>query len=371
MHVKILLMSAVLLSSQVYAQSTSKSKNKSKPSAAVSAKSKATTKEAPAPTAPSTPLIEEVKKEEEKKVEPPVAVAVVPATLPAKIFTYMKEKFSVSYHGEYYFVRRDIDSADKNDHDIQDLKVMHNPTIIYKPIKNWQLLATAEFKYTDAPAPGSGTFVNDYHRALLTLTRKNILTEKENGVQLDAGIGRRDYNTRTTPSLYGNDRIFTTLTKTYGKNNGSLFIQYLYNDPRKVSALTWEHALELLPTITIQLTEKISYLFTDDINFYTSRYKTNARDISMTHEMNLAYVTYQLTDKISTYYQFKYYHEDDFTNAPKDDYFEHYAGAAYALTPKATATFEIGSELFKAHDKKGFAKKSRYPELALYLDFSL
>lgn len=292
----------------------------------------------------------------------------------AEVFNYTKEHFSASYHGEYYFTRRDVESANPDDHDIQDLKIMHNPTINYKMTKNWIFTATAEFKYTDAPRAQAGTYVNDYHRALFTLTRKNILTEKEKGIQLDAGIGRRDYNTRTTPSVYGNDRLFVNLTKNYGKNSGSLFIQYLYNDPRQFSASTWKHGIELIPTINLQLTEKLSYLFNDDINLNTPHDKSNPRGSSITHEMNLAYLNYQWTDKINTYYQFKYYHTEGFTNEQnsKDDYIENYVGLGYAFTPKLTLTGEVGTEIFHAHDGRSFfAKKASYPEIAIYLDASI
>jgi hypothetical protein len=358
MYLKILLMTAVLVSGQVFAQTATP----------VAKKKKKVTATAAATAAP----VAEVKKEEVKKEE--AAVVTTPSSVPSQAFSYMKEHFSASYHGEYYAVRRDVYDTDKNLHDIQDLNIMHNPTIIYKPMKNWQVLLTAEFKYSDAPPANAGTFNNDYHRALATITKKKILEESESGFQLDAGIGRRDMNTRTNPTAYGNDRVFTTLTKNFGKNNGSLFVQYLFNDYKTASAATWKHSLELIPTVNIQLTEKLSYMFNDDIIFNTPKYDNTARDISMSHEMNLAFLNYQFTDKISSYYQFKYYHTEKFTDGSqdKDDYLEHYVGVAYAFTPKATATFEIGSELFHARDGKDFfSKKVSYPELALYLDFAL
>lgn len=371
MYAKILLMTAILLSGQIYAQSTSNStitiKTKSK-------KKKDSSAPATSSTQASSDAVLVVPKNEEAKPSD-LEASIAPLTLKElHTFQYIKEHFSASYHGEFYFTRKDVDSANVDDHAIQNITAMHNPTVIYKINKDWQTLATAEFKYNYSSGSPTGTFVNDYHRSLFTLTRKNILVEKERGIQLDAGIGRRDYNTRTTPSIYGNNRIFTTISKTYGKNSGSLFVQYLYNNPKNSVATTWKHGLEIIPTINLQLTEKLSYLFNDDINFNTPKFDNTAREFSMSHEMNLAYLNYQWNDKISTYYQFKYYHTETFTNAPadKDDYFEHYAGVAYAFNPKFTATLEVGSELIHARDSRDlFSKKAQYPELALYLDYSL
>lgn len=374
MYAKILLMTAVLLSGQIYAQSTTTTTPVAKTNAKVKKKKKdakaAVTTTTVSPVAEITPT-EEIKKEEAKPLE--VAKAIDPLAVEGlSAFQYLKEKFSATYHGEYYFTRRDVDSTNDNDHDIQDLKIMHNPTVIYKPTKNWQILATAEFKYTDAPKPGAGTFVNDYYRSLFTVTRKNILIEQESGFQLDAGIGRRDFNTRTNPQNFGNSRVFTTITKTYGKNNGSLFVQYLYNDPNISTSKNWKHSLELIPTINIELTEKLSYLFNDDISIYTPIFKNPNHDVIVTHEMNLAYLSYKWTDKINSYYQLKYYHAEEFSNEPKDDYNEHYIGLTYAFTPKISLTTEIGSEIFHAHDRKSFfAKKASYPEFQFYLDMAI
>jgi hypothetical protein len=379
-------MTAVLLSSQAFAQTTSTAgaqatsttKEKTKAKKKKKAVPGATSTEAQATTAttPVTSQAPEVKPEE-KKEQAPVAAAAAQLSTAEKTLQYMKEHFSASYHGEYYFQRRMdlyLSGGPVTDKDIQDIKYMHNPTVVYKPTKDWQVMTTAEFKYTDAPAAVAGSFVNDYYRALVTVTRKNILTEKDHGIQLDAGIGRRDFNTRVAKASYGNDRAFTTISKTFGKNNGSLFVQYLFNDPRTIAATQWKHGLELIPTINLQLTDKLSYLFNDDIVINSSYVDTNPRDFYISHEMNLGYVNYQWTDKISTYYQLKYYHTEDFTNAfqSKDDFMEHYAGIGYAVTPKITVTAEVGNEIIHAHDKRDFfGSKAKYPEFALYLDAAL
>jgi hypothetical protein len=250
--------------------------------------------------------------------------------------------------------------------------IFHNPTIIYKVIPNWQVLASGEFKYTDVPGGAKGGFQNNFFRALFTVTRKNILVEKEHGVQLDAGVGRRDFNNVVNPTTFGNNRAFTTLTKNFGKNNASLFIQYLYNDPKLSDNTTWKHTVELIPSFTIQLTEKLSYFFSDDINISMPKFSNTAKSHSISHEMNLAVFNYQWTEKLSTYYQFKYLREEDYTNDPTANYFTHAAGLAYAFTPKITLTGEVASEIFRKDDgRKFFAKAASYPEVTVYLDLAL
>ncbi len=375
MYAKILLMTAVLLSGQVYAQSATptttpvvKTKAKKKKKAATAAAITPVETVAATTTAP----VAEVKKTEVKPV-----VAVKADETKMDVVKYMKEHFSASYHGEFYLQRRMDDylaalpHPNEKDKDIQDIKIMHNPTIIYKPTKDWQFLSTAEFKYADQD--GIATYPNTFYRALFTLTRKNILEEKVHGVQLDAGIGRRQFNTGVTalPS-YGNDRVFTTVTKNFGKHSASFFAQYLFNDYKKTGATTWKHSLELIPSLTLQLTDKLSYLFNDDIVLNTSKLNTK-HDISMSHEMNVGYVNYQWTDKINTYYQLKWYHTDGFAEPRNnDEWFEHYVGIGYAFTPKATLTFEVGNEIVHSSDRRDFfSQKAKYPELAFYLDLAL
>lgn len=291
-----------------------------------------------------------------------------------EVLKYMKENFSASYHGEYYFVRRDAPSVDKKNESIQDIKIMHNPTIIYKPTKNWQALATAEFKYSDVDGLDT-SFPNTFFRSLFTLTRKNILTEKENGIQLDAGIGRRQFNTGIEAlGSYGNNRVFSTISKTFNKHKGSVFVQYLHNDYKHPRPTTWKHGLELIPTINLQLTEKLTWLINDDIVINLPLHDNTARDVSISHEMNVGYVNYQWNDKIGTYYQVKYYHDENFTKDPETekDWFEHYLGMSYAFTPKATLTAEVGSEIFRSKDGQDvLTKKVKYPEFALYFDVSI
>lgn len=296
---------------------------------------------------------------------------------------YMKSHFSASYHGEYYFNRRDITSPNKDDRQIQDLLQLHNPTIIYRPIKNWKILATSEFKYSDIPlgVPSRGTYFNRHFRSLILVTRENVLTEKENGLKLDLGFGRRIFDRKqgaVTAASYGNNRVNASLGKKFGENlSSSMLVQYLGNDPAKgkIKNTTWKHSLELIPSITWQITEKLSYLFNDDFVLNTSWWNNNAKDLDYSHEMNIGFVSYQFDDKNSAYFQFKYLHASTapFQAAPNvDDHFEYYIGHAHNFTPKITITGEVGSTIFAAKDGKDFfANDVKYPQFALYLDLAI
>lgn len=352
MYVKIIFMTVtILLSGQVFAQSGSTS----------TAKTKVTT-----PTAKASSTIPAT------QVEPSKEPAAPTLTTTEQVLKYMKEKFSASYHGEYYISRRlPFYEPITNDEEkkIQDMMFLHSPTLIYKPTDNWQVLASAEFKYTDRP--DYILYPNTFFRSLFTLTRKNILTEKINGVKLDAGIGRRQFNTGLAVASYGNNRIFTTLTK----NKGSLFLQYLHNDYKKSKATTWKHGVEIIPTYTFQLSEKLTWLINDDIVINTSKFDNNDRSYYITHDMNIGYFTYQWTDKFATYYQLKYLHlRYDFTKAYRSDLesIDYFMGASYSFTQKLTLAGEFGSQLFRASDNKNlFAENVKYPEFAFYLDYSL
>ena len=378
MYSKIILMTAaILLSGQSFAQSASDTvtatpvvkvkakKNKKKKTAAAStASTPATT------TAPAAPAVEAKK---EAVAAPAAAPAPTQELSKADSFLkYMKDNFSPSYHGETYLLRRDSkNDTDENLNKLGDVQHMSIPTIIYRPIKDWQLMATAEFKYAKQPGGSDGTYNNRFHRALYTVTRKNILEEKDHGIKLDAGFGRRDFNTASSPTNWGNDRVFSTVTKNWGKHNASVFTQYLYNDPKQASAKTWKHGVEIIPTITLQVTDKFTYMFNDDFNLLTPKFNNTVKDVIFTHEMNIAYLTYTFNDNYSVYYQFKYTRDAAF-DGTNDDYIDNYVGFAYAYNPKTTVTFEVGSRLITARDGHDFIADSAHrPEFALYLDLAL
>lgn len=375
-----LTMSLAVMISLVFADSAMAQATKKVDQKKAAAETKA--KEAAAKKAADEAALQK-KAEEEKALEAKRAEEAKIAAEKAKeenqgpIWGFLKSKVSASYHGEYYFSRKDINSANKEDHDLQDFKVMHNPTIIIRPVKNWKFLATSEFKYTDAEA--KGTFINRHFRSLVLITRENLLTEKEDGIKLDMGVGRRIFDrNHGKASGYGNSRINTSISKKFGENlSTSFFAQYLYNDPAKgkIAATTWKHSLELIPSFTYQITDKLSYFFNDDFILNTPWRGDTAEDFDISHEMNIGVVSYQFNDANSAYFQFKYLHFSGkpFDKAPTiDDWFEYYIGYTHSFTPKISLTAEVGSKIFGAKDGRDFfAKEVQYPEFALYFDMAL
>lgn len=317
------------------------------------------------------------KVEEEKALEAKKAAEKAKAEDSSGLYGYMKSRFSASYHGEFYLSRKDVNSTDEKDHDIQDLKIMHNPSVIYRPATNLKLLVTSEFKYTDAVS--KGTFINRHYRSLVLFTRENVLTEKDDGIKMDVGVGRRIFDrNHGNASSYGNTRLNASLSKKVSdKLSSSLFVQYLANDPvyRKIGSSTWKHSIELIPSFTWQITDKLSYFFNDDFIINTPYHSNDNQNIDISHEMNVGVVTYQFNDNDSAYFQLKYLHSsgDPFQVAQNvDDSFEYYIGHTHSFTPKLSATAEVGSKIIGSKDGRDFfAKEAKYPEFALYLDYSL
>ena len=290
------------------------------------------------------------------------------------MFDYIKKKFTVSYHGEFYGTRPDATSTNEDERHIQDLRIMHSPTITYRPIENWRLLVNSEFKYTDATA--RQTFVNRHYRSLVQLTREKILTEKANGIGLSAAITRRIIDRINAPfnRNYGNSRASVTLSKTWmEKHSSSLVVQYLNNDIAVHTRESWRHGYNLIPTITFQLTDKITWLFNDDFSVNTPWENDTANSYTIIHDMNIGYITYQWDDKNGTYFQMKYLHQDAFGQTRNSsDTFDYYIGHSYSFTPKFTVTGEIGSNAFSSSDGKSFfSEYIKYPEVALYIDWSI
>jgi hypothetical protein len=290
---------------------------------------------------------------------------------------YLKSHFSAAYHGEFYAVRKDALSLVKEDTEIQDFNQLHNPSIAYRPFKNWKLSVSSEFKYSDALV--KGTYINRHYRSLVTLTQENVLTEKDNGVKLDLSLVRRIFDrNKGAAKSYGNSRVNASLSKKFNdKLSTSFLVQYLANDPvpTQVAATTWKHSIELIPSFTFQITDKLSYFFNDDFIINTPWLVTDDYNLSISHEMNIGVLSFQSNDQNSTYLQVKYLHSEGapYTDTTANsDSVEYYIGHTYSFTPKISATVEVGSELFAGKDGRSFfSKKLEYPEFALYLDMSL
>lgn len=295
-----------------------------------------------------------------------------------------KDKLILSFHGEFGITRKDSTTDDnvmtnpnnngegKSLGKLKDFTQFYNPAIGYKLTDSITFSSSWEFRYADHT--GRPKFTNRFYRALFSLSKSNILTEKEYGFQLDAGIARRYFDRKAVPSTYGNDRINMTLTKNFDKNNVSLFLQYLTNDPKNASSNeTWRRGYEIIPTANLQLTDKLSLTITDDININTpwTAGKT-INDVTISHEFNFAVFTYKVNDLVSSYLQLKYnYLQYGFYNPGTFEDYEYYIGASYSVTPKITLTAEMGSSIFEAHDSKsGTSEKLKKPEFTLYVDAS-
>ncbi len=320
--------------------------------------------------ASATAMSQEAKKEEKKEEK---VTDLSNQNYAYTAFDYLKKKFTLSYHGEYYLTRRDITSANTDDHDLQDLKIMHSPTVVYRPVENWKFVFNSEFKYSDAV---DSSFPNRHFRSIAILTREKILLEKEHGFRLDAGVTRR-FNDRVVARAkdYGNSRAFVTLYKTWMEKHASnLVIQYMRNDPAEgqTTNRTFKHALNLIPTITWNITSKLSWLFNDDFVLYSS-WNDTEEEFKTFHDMNIAFISYAFDDKNSSYFQFKYIQDESFNTARnRVEYFPYYIGHTYAFTPKMSLTAELGSNMFESKDGRAFfAKAMEYPEFALYFDFAL
>lgn len=286
-----------------------------------------------------------------------------------QVLNYVKEKVDVAYHGEYYF-------AHGADNELSNYNNLHMPILTYKFAKNWKFVGTAEFKYTDN---GAATYPNRYFRSLFTITRENILTEKDHGIKMDLGIGRRVMDRKSSPKGYGNTRAFANFSRSIpggiGKNTASLTTQYLYNDPKVITAATWRHAYNLIPSISFHFTDKLSWTLQDDIMLYTSYLSTNPRKTQIIHDAVYSTFTYKPNDIVSPYFQLKYGHGDNFA-VPEEsarvnsDTVSFFIGAGCTLSPKVTLTPELGTDIFTSSDDKTTAEKFKYIDLALYVDIS-
>jgi hypothetical protein len=306
------------------------------------------------------PKKEEPKKEEPKKEEPKKEE-------PKKEMTFL-ERFSLNYHGEFGFLRDD-------NNDFTNYSSLQNPSIGFKILKNLSFNSSLEWRTSDKPNY-SVYSANRFYRALFSLSLTNVLTEKEDGLKLDLGIARR-YFDRSHPAglkTYGNNRFNFTMSKSWGDNNGSLFVQYLENDPKTLSGTdassdnTWRRTIELIPTINLQLTDKLTFTSTDDINYTSAWFSGHNDDNYFSHEWSFAVLTYKFNDILSSYCQFKYTYIPNFSGSDPYELYEYYIGTSYSFTPNFTVTGEIGSWIMSNQDNKTISDNILKPQVYVYID---
>jgi hypothetical protein len=291
-------------------------------------------------------------------------------------FLNYKDNLVLALHTEHYLdneIHDEASTSERGSGKLQHLSQFYMPVVGYKIYKNLSLVDTLEFKgsrHGRVLYPSNGKF--DYFRSLVGLTLSNVLTEKEYGVQVDLGLARRLYNTTLVPTTRGNNRINIKGTKNWGNNNFSLFAQYLRNDypVATESNKTWDYTIELIPTLNLELTSKLSFTATDDFNISHAKRSSNPNSSAMSHELSFAIFTYKFNDNYSTYAQFKYNHAEDFTAKTLDlkTNFEYYLGAIYNFNPKTMITGEISSDFLASNDGQVISKGVFKPRLGVFFD---
>lgn len=353
MRVKILLTAAtILLSTQVHAQSaavpvvktTKKEKKKNKNTAAVPAVTAA-------PTVVTAPAVE-VKKEEVK----PEAVAP----------SYLKEKLKLSFHAEIGLSHEEIKQTTPK---LDNITQFYVPTIGWNFRKDISISTSNEFKY--ASTDGTADFPNGFYRGLVTLTKSDILTEKENGIKLNLGVARRYNNPRAIPTTYGNSRLIATVSKTFRNANFNMQSLYLYNDPKTISAKTSKHIFEFIPDVTFKLTDKLSFEFYNDINIITAWQSGTAHNAKLVDE-SYGVLTYEFNDKYNAHAQYHYLHNEDYTEESyaRTDTLGYAIGAGMTVAKNTNLMLEMGSDFLASNDNKTFADTWKRPDFTLYFDWA-
>ena len=92
---------------------------------------------------------------------------------------------------------------------------------------------------------------------------------------------------------------------------------------------------------------------------------------SITHE-SFGTLTYQFSEKYSSYLQYHYVHGEEFTVASydKSDSLGYAIGTAVIMPANVTLTFEMGSDLIASNDNKTVATTWKHPDFILYCDWS-
>lgn len=297
------------------------------------------------------------------------------ATLAQKAWKHVKERVSLSYYGEYYSAR------DKKTNEIDSLNMIHTPSLSYKAFDNWRFKASGDFRM-NTRGESTGTYPNQYFRSLYSITRENVLTETDDGIKLNLGVARRQFSQHVQPVSYGNWRLTAEVNKALSpRANLNVFALYLFNDYKKAAIGdlgTWKHGLNIIPSLTVQLTDKLSVLVYTDSIAYFAKYRGQGQNFYWIHDSTPALFTYQFNDVHSSYLQLKYIHSTggeaySKTLRERSDSYGAFIGHNFQLTPKFLITPEIGSTgLFKSRDgRDGFAEKAKYIDFNLYISARL
>lgn len=275
---------------------------------------------------------------------------------------YLKEKLKLSLHAEFGLAH--TGASDK----LNNFTQFYLPTIGWNFKKDFSLTASSEIKY--ASIDGTAGFPNRFYRSLITLTRSEVLSEKDDGVKLNLGFARRYFDQISYPAAYGNTRLIATFSKTIG--NASLFIPvtYLQNDPKLTVDLgTWRHTLELTPDLSFKISDKLSLSINDDFLFTTPWNKNTVNRSTIGHE-SYGTANYQFSDMYSGYVQYHYVHSESFENNETSDNLGYILATGVNVAKNTSVSLEMGSVLFASSDKKIIADTWNKPNFTVLFDWA-
>jgi hypothetical protein len=281
-----------------------------------------------------------------------------------------KEKFKLSIHTEFGLAHQ-TDSQETPEK-FNNFTQFYLPTIGWNFKKDLSLTISSEFKY--ASIDKTATFPNRLRRGLITFTKSEVLTEKEDGVKMNLGFARRYFDRMTLPDTYGNNRFIATFGKTMGIATLSMPITYLHNDPKDTTTdpldENWRHTLELTPDLSFKLSDNLTLSINDDF-LITKPWNGNTLNSTTFAHESYGTVTYQLTDMFSLYGQYHYLHAEYFAKNTKDDSLGYLVGTGINVAKNTTVTLEMGSVFLASKDNKTIAKTWKQPDFTVYFDWAL
>ena len=286
--------------------------------------------------------------------------------LPREDYVYLKEKLKLSLHAEFGLSHET--ESQKEPNKLNNFTQFYLPSIGWNFKKDFSLVASSELKY--ASVDGTGGFPNRYYRGLITLTKSEVLSEKDDGVKLNIAFARRYFDQISFPSAYGNSRFIAIFGKTIGRASLLLPITYLQNDPKSTANLElWRHTLELTPDLNFKVSDKLTLGINDDLLITTPWDNSTLHKTTINHE-SYGTATYQFTDMFSGYGQYHYVHTQNFNDNESTDSLGYLVGAGVNTAKNTTVTFEMGSVLLASSDRKTFAQSWNKPDFTVYFDWA-
>ena len=287
-------------------------------------------------------------------------------TVPKEDYAYIKEKLKLSLHTEFGVSHQSENQKSPNK--LNDFTQFYLPSIGWNFKKDFFLLVSSEIKY--ASVDGTAKFPNRFYRGLISLTKSEILSEKDDGVKLNLGVARRYFDQISYPVAYGNTRIIVTLAKTMGITSLVLPVTYLQNDPKDTTDLElWRHTLELTPDLSFKITDKLTLSINDDFLYITPWNNKTLKKSAFTHD-SYGTASYQFTDMFSSTGQFHYVHNQIFNANDSSDTLGFLVSSGVNTTKNTSISLEMGSVFFESSDQKTLASSWNKPDFTVYFDWA-